>query len=909
MSDNGDEMPIERFDKGAEHATRSIALWLIVQCNDAQPPGHHSRFMRRRTDLLKPALTQLAADDAIGVAHWCDNGDAKGVCRTGHSMMHPTRFPSCLSWPTAARLLLFLPLLTAAVSAQVGVSPHVQIMVLDENDVVVPDARVTISQSGHPPAELLTNHAGRSEFSFSSPTPYQLQVDKPGFYRILKRNIDPQLHDIELILEHEQIVSQEVNVVASAPNIDPQQMADVSTLNTPEIVNIPYVTNRDIINILPFNPGVIQDPTGQVHVAGSPTYATLDLLDGFDLRAPASGTLSLHVSTDAVRSIVTESTRYPAEYGKASGGVIAFSSGMGDNRFRFNATDFIPSYIDNNGIHFDKFVPRVTFSGPIAKNKAWYFDGFDLAYASDYIVGLPSNADTNPNWQESNLSKFQFNLTPRNNLIVALLFNDAYSPYSGLSTLTPQTSTVKLDTLAWHPYLRDQQLFANGALLDFGIGITRIHSGYEPHGDTPYQLTPETAEGSYFENLTGRSSRIQESFALYVSPRSGIGKHDLQAGVDLDQITFGENFSRGPIDYLREDGTLLRQSTFPMQPTFTRQNADVGAYVQDHWQPHPGLSIEPGLRFDWDQIIRHPLNSPRLAAVFAPGKIPTTKISAGIGLYYEHTQLDYLQQAFAGLRNDTYYAADGVTPVSPLLLTAFTVNYHLLRAPRVVNWSAAIEQKLPSSTYASLSYIDKQGASFFVFADRSAPSLSGTYLLTNQRHFDYHAVNLTLRHTFSGDYVLFAAYTHSLAYANAALDYSPTDGYLGPQQPGQLPWNVPNRVISWGWLPVPRFKHWDFVYTLDWRTGLPFTAINANHVVVGAPDAHNYPAYLSFSPGLEWKFHLRGAYFGLRGMVENITGRQNPTVVNNVVDSPEYGAFTEPLGRAFTARIRLIGNK
>jgi hypothetical protein len=32
-------------------------------------------------------------------------------------------------------------------------------------------------------------------------------------------------------------------------------------------------------------------------------------------------------------------------------------------------------------------------------------------------------------------------------------------------------------------------------------------------------------------------------------------------------------------------------------------------------------------------------------------------------------------------------------------------------------------------------------------------------------------------------------------------------------------------------------------------------------------------------------------------------------VVNNVVDSPEYGTFSEFLGRAFTTRIRLIGAK
>jgi hypothetical protein len=822
-------------------------------------------------------------------------------------MMHPSRLPRRLCWALAASLLL-LPGFVARGQSQA--SSRVQLTVLDENGVVVPDARVTLSRAGEPTVELLTDRAGRAGF-FVAPraAPYQLQVDKQGFYETLKRGVDPALQQLELVLAHEQIVRQQVDVVASTPNIDPQQMTDVSTMDTPEIVNIPYVTNRNIVNLLPYNPGVIQDPTGQLHVAGSPTYATLDLLDGFDLRSPASGTLSLHVSTDAVRSIATESMRYPVEYGRATGGVIAFSSGMGDNRFRFNTTDFIPSYLQNHGLHFDKFVPRVTFSGPIVKDKAWFFDGFDLTYAGNFVVGLPANADTDPSWQESNLSKIQVNLTPKNNLVAALLVNDDYIPFDGLSTLTPQVSTYKLETLAFLPYLRDQQLFSNGALLEAGIGVTRIHSGYEPHGNTPYDLTPEIAEGSYFENLTGRSSRIQESFALYLPPRRWLGQHNFQAGVDLDQIAYGETFYREPVHYLREDGTLLRLSTFPAQSPFTGHNGDTGAYLEDRWQTRSGFSVEPGLRFDWDEVIRRPLLSPRVAAVFAPGKVPTTKISAGIGIYYEHTQLEYLEEAFAGLREDTYFAADGVTPVTPALPTSFRVDQQLLRAPRVINSSVAIEQKLPAAIYASLSYVDKRGTDFFAFADQSAPSLARSYLLTNESRQDYHAVNLTLRHTFSGNYVLFSAYTHSLAYTNAAIEYSPTVGYLGPQQPGPLPWNVPNRVISWGWLPIPKLSRWDFVYTVDWRTGLPFTAIDAAYRVVGAPDSHDFPNYLSFSPGLEWKFHLRGAYFGLRGMVENITDRQNPTVVNNVVDSPRYGVFSEPLGRAFTARIRLIGNK
>ena len=135
---------------------------------------------------------------------------------------------------------------------------------------------------------------------------------------------------------------------------------------------------------------------------------------------------------------------------------------------------------------------------------------------------------------------------------------------------------------------------------------------------------------------------------------------------------------------------------------------------------------------------------------------------------------------------------------------------------------------------------------------------------------------------------------------------------LGPQQSGPLPWDTPNRVISWGWLPflVPWFKkNWDFVYTLDWQTGFPFTAVDANHVVVGAAGGQRFPDYAAFSPGLEWRFHFRGSYFGLRGVIENITDSENPAVVNNVIASPQYGTFSEFRGRAFTARIRLISTR
>jgi hypothetical protein len=812
---------------------------------------------------------------------------------------------SCLR---AIQAMVVLSLFVCLVSATAQNS--IVLTVVDENNTVVPGAEVTVQEPGKQLAHLVTDYNGRATFPAAT-APYALRVQKSGFYATTANKTDPALREVRVVINHEQMLVQQVNVAASVPGIDPEQVSDKLTMALPEIINIPYPTSRDIRNLLAFYPGVVQDTSGQVHVAGSETWATLDMLDGFDIRSPVSGMLAMRVSADAVRSIDQETTRYPVEFGRATGGVIAFYTGMGDNKFRFNGTDFIPSWHQVNGLRFDKFVPRFTFSGPLVRNHAWFFDGVELEYDNIYIQELPVNADTNHIIRGSNLFRVQVNATPRNTVTAGLLFNDYHSPYDGLSSLVPQQSTTKRDTIAWLPYVRDQHTFSNGALIDAGLGMVRFRDGYEPHGATPYQLTPELAQGSYFENLASQSQRVEGNVAFYFPPRHWMGRHDLKAGIDIDHIGFHESVTRAPVEYLREDHTLLRRSTFPAFASFTRHNVEAGAYFQDRWAPRTSLLIEPGLRFDWDEIIRRPLFSPRIAVNYTPSE--KTKISAGIGVYYEHTQLEYLERALAGVRSDTYYAADGVTPTGPPIQTRFTYSSGTLREAHAINWSLGIEQKLPLDLYLKFNFIRKTVSNEFTYANVSSPAaLGGTFALTHARTDHDNLTEIEARRTFAHGYTLFGAYTHATAHTNAAIDYLPTVSYLGPQQGGPLAWDTPNRVLSWGWMPflVPWFKkNWDFVYTWDWHDGFPYTAINAGYQVVGPAESHRFPNYVDFSPGLEWRFHFRGRYLGLRGVMENATNRKNPLVVNNDVDSPQFGTFTEAFGRALTARIRLIQSR
>ena len=811
--------------------------------------------------------------------------------------------------------LTFLLLWCAGIAAAQGpdLRTQVTVTVVDENGSAVGGAQIEVDAPGQSPIRVATDFGGRASFELRGTTAYSMWIQKPGFYQATVKAVAVG-EPVRVELQHEQMVREEVSVTASAPGIDTQQTSDEFTLNLPEIVNIPYQTSRDIRNLLPFYPGVVQDATGQVHVNGSETWATLDTLDGFDIRSPVSGVLAMRVSADAVRSIDQQSTRYPVQFGRATGGVVALYTGMGDNKFRFNTTDFLPSFQQKKGIQFDKFVPRVTFSGPIARNRAWFFDGLELEYDNNYIQELPSGANTNHLIRGSNVSRFQFNVTPANILSGGLLFNDYHSPYDGLSALTPQQSTTNRNTIAWLPYLRDQYSFHSGALVDVGVGMVRFTDGYEPHGTSPFEITPEQSRGSYFENLSSHSQRLEGTGAIYLTPRHWLGLHNVKAGVDVDHIEFDEAVSRAPVNYLREDGTLSHQSVFPATAPFTRHSVEVGTYVQDRWTPRAGLLVEPGLRLDYDEIVRRPEFAPRLAAVYAPPALNgTTKLSAGIGLYYEHTQLEYLERAFAGVREDTYFAADGVTPTGPAVQTTFAANYGALHETRAVNWSVGLEQKVPGNLLIAANLIRKRVGDEFTYVDQTSPAAQyGDFTLTNGRTDHDNLVEFEARRTFANGYTLFAAYTHATAHTDAAIDYNPTISMLGPQQSGPLPWDTPNRVISWGWVPflVPWFrKNWDLVYTVDWHTGFPYTAVDVNQQVVGAAGAQRFPNYVSFSPGLEWRFHFRGSYFGLRGVIENISDSGDYFLVNNNVASPQFGTFSEPLGRALTARIRLIGSK
>ncbi len=819
-------------------------------------------------------------------------------------------------------------------------SQNVRVTVNDENDVAVAFALVFLQASPQVVAlRCVTDFAGHCDFSNLAAPTYQLRVQKQGFYSVMLPAIQTSAApNIDVTLLHEQEVREVVDVVESPPAIDPAQIAAQQTLSGLDVLNIPFPATHDYRNVLNFIPGVVQDVYGQPHIAGAQTYQTLTLLDGFNITQPANGQLLARISTDAFRSIQVEPAREPAEFGKGSGGLLMLNTGIGDDHFHFYATNFVPSFQEKGGLKFDQLLPRLTFSGPLQKRKVWFYDAVDGEYDNIVYTELPANADNAHLLRIGNLAKLQANVTNRNIVTGSFLVNHLHDNYYGLSPLSPQLSSPKDVESAYVASVKDQYYFPGGELFEAGLAFDQYNLKYTPYGTSPYFITPETlgetASGNYYLSANTRARRWQALSNLYLPPHHWYGRHDLKIGADFDRLLYDAQFARQPISFLLHgqnpptaSNTCLTPplpspcslySTFSGGLPSATYNFESSAYIEDRWAITSRLLVEPGIRLDWDEIIRSPLFSPRLAGTYVLDNSGNTKFSAGIGVVYDPTFLFLIARPFAGQRTDYFFNSAGMpvdasgnpTATPTPVLTTFSVNRNALQAPRFINWSLGFERKLPAAIYLKAEFLEKRGSRGFVYNTPGA--YSGNFMLENTRDDRYDALELTLRHNFRESYMLMGSYTRSRAHSNQVLDFSVDSPLLGPQQPGRYPWDAPNRFLSWGYVPffkLPIIHQTEIAYSLETRTGFPFNVTNDQQQLVGPPGSRRFPEYFSLNVQLEKRFHLFGYYWELRGGLDNITDHSNPYVVNSDIDSPQFLTFSGFEGRAFTSRIRVLGRK
>jgi hypothetical protein len=539
-----------------------------------------------------------------------------------------------------------------------------------------------------------------------------------------------------------------------------------------------------------------------------------------------------------------------------------------------------------------------------------------------------------------NLVKLQSNLTNRNIVTASFLSDYYHDEHAGEGVLMPQPTTPTEVETAYIGSLKDLYYFRGGALLESGFGVDQYNLTLTPAGDAGYIQTTLAAAGNYYLHENALARRVQGLANLYLPPHEWHGRHDIKVGADLDRLNYDAQFLRQPISFLQPGAavqpcatdatgvpavpsTCARYSVFSGGDYSTIYNAEASVYAEDRWLVTNRLLIEPGVRFDWDRLVRTPLFSPRLAGTYIFDNESNTKLSAGIGITYDATSLGLIHQALEGQRIDYFFDSSGCPETlgsttgncgsAPVPLpTTFLVNRSALAAPRYLNWSLGFEKKLPRATFLKLEFLEKRGVHGFAYNTLNG-AVDGNFLLGNGRDDRYDAFTVSLRHRFGQRYEIFGAYTRSRAHTNQVFDFSLDIPLLSPQLPGPYPWDVPNRVVGYGVLPffkLPLIHNFDLVYSAEARTGLPFNATtDQGEIYPGTnPETYRLPTYYSVNLEFEKRFHLFGRYWAVRAGFNNVTNHANVSLANGVLDATHQApTYIDGNGRALDGRIRYLG--
>jgi len=799
--------------------------------------------------------------------------------------------------------------------------------VVDENNAAVPGAQVWIAPTS-PDAQAkrlqaIADPGGRFAFHLQAPGDYLLSVERENYFRLRDRPLRllEGPNEVILVLNPVREVFEKIDVAYSPPLIDLNKTALERQLTGTQILEIPYPSTATLRNAMRALPGVVQDSSGGLHLNGGAEEQVLYTLDGFELNDPLTGRFESRIGVEAVRSMEISSGNLAAEFGKGSAGAMTVRTSAGDDQFRYSATNFIPSVEKRKGLILGGWTPRFNFSGPIRKGRAWFSDSLDAQYDQRVVEDIRVGPDRTTSWRGNNLLRSQVNLTPSNILYCGFLLNYWYAPRTGLGVLDPVETTVDRRSRQWFFDLKDQFYFGRGTLFEMGYGANRTFSREVPQGHAALQLTPDGKRGNQYVDAARKARRDQWLANLFLPSFTRLGAHQVKLGIDIASVAYWQDVRRTGYEVYRVDGTPSRVVAFGGRGLLERSNWEASSYLQDAWKIRPGLLLELGLRQDWDQLLGNTKVAPRLGFAWAPPGLDSTKISGGFARIYDQTPLRPFARPLDQYPLTTYFAPQGGTAWGPAI-TIFAIDGMPLKTPRYHNWNLGLQHRFPGEFYARFNYLRRSGRDGFTYSNQPAglplpPELTaipaGTvvdalYRLRNLRRDAFDSFEVTVRRTFRKQYEWMASYTRSRAFSNAVVDLSVDDPLLISNNIGRMPWDTPNRVLSWGYLPL-FWENWALAYLLEARTGFPFSVQDDDGRLKGDLNAYRFPFFFELNLHFERRFLFRKNRWAFRAGYNNLTGHHNPNVVNNNASSRNFMSFYGGQSRALNFRIRWLGKQ
>lgn len=769
---------------------------------------------------------------------------------------------------------------------------------------VVPAAKISLDGPVH--LEVQTDNEGKFACSAVPPGSYRISAEATGL--AATQNVVVTAATVsEITLEMKvQAVAESTTVTASAEPADTKEPSGINTVGESAVKNMPNI-DEQFQSLLPLIPGVVRGPNGLINMKGAQTSQNGSLVNSADVTDPATGIAAINIPIDVVSSIHVLSTPYDPEYGKFTGAVSNVETRPGDfNKFRVSFQNFLPRFrrIDGSIMGIAAFSPRITFSGPIAKDRVAFTQSFEYRYERDPVDSLPILQSWTRSENFNSYTQIDLNISSKQTASASFAIFPQRLDYYGLNTFTPQPSTPDLNERGYQGYLQHRYVTDTGDLVTSQVSFRRFGADLVPNSNAPYERLVETTEGGFFNHQNRNTTRTEWGEIFRSHPHHFFGSHELNAGVDFAHSSYDGRQEFLPVQIAGVAGYPLEQIQFGPTSTFSVDQNETAWFVGDTWTVSNRLTFDLGLRFDRDSVTDSVNTAPRAGFVLALTNDGKTLLKGGAGFFYDRVPLDV--PAFPFLPSRT---VNTLNPLGEVLSSTEYSNVisNGLRNPRSEVWNLEVDRQVTSDFLLRVAYQQRNTVHDF-FLDPIAYGATGNLSLSDRGSDFYKEFQITGRYRIHHS-TLNASYVRSRAYGDLN-DFNQFFGndpqaVIQPNQRARLNFDAPNRILTWAEIAAP----WKLTFApvIDTHTGFPYSTINQYRDFVGPRNELQLPRFVSTDLQVWREIRLpvkeKHARIGLG--VFNVFNHPNYRDVQNDVDSYRFGDVFNGKDREFHGKFVL----
>ncbi len=772
----------------------------------------------------------------------------------------------------------------------------------DGDPAVLPDARIVLRG----PMNKETRSDARGAFVIDGLPPgmYNVEASAPGLIATLVVQVKPGEASAAPMELNVATVTSTVTVTASDVPLA-EESAQKTTISQATVEKAPN-TNERIESLLPLVPGVVRGPDGRINMKGAQATQAGWLMNSANVTDPATGDQGLRLPIDVVSSVEVISNPYDPEYGKFTGAVSSVETRTGNlDKFHVSAQNLLPRLRDRDGhiVGLGAVTPRITFTGPILKDRLAFTQSFEYRFVRTPVESLPPlQRDTRLESFDS-FSQFDLKINERQTATLSVAVFPQKLDFLGLDTFDPQPSTTNLHQRGYQISGQHHYISESGGLLTSRLAFEEIDANTFPNSQDPYRLLVEAKQGGFFNRQNRDTDRMEWQEVYESSPKYFYGTHQWKAGLDFSHSAYDGRQQFSPVDIVGLAGSTLQRIEFGAPTAFSVHQNEIAWFVGDQWRVGPRLTLDLGLRFDRDSITDSTHAAPRVGLTLALTSDRKTLLKAGGGLFYDRVPLNV--PAFPDFPDRTVLTFDPTGDLSSSVPYTNAITGGL-RNPKSESWNVEVDRQVKERLLVRVAYQQRNTVQDLVLDPRTTANGNLLSLANSGRNF-YREFQITSRYQIR-KHTLNASYVRS----KASGDLNDFNQFFGNDpQPviranarGPLSFDAPNRFLAWGEFAAP----WKVTLmpVLDIHTGFPYSVVNEERDFVGPRNGQRYHTFNSLDVQMLRQFRLpftKEHKFKVGLGVFNLLDHSNPRDVQNDLASSRFGEFFNSSPRTFRGKL------